>query len=143
MDNAVNAWASLLKVHATLVPELDRELQQRHQLPLTWYDVLLELNAAPERRLTMGELGQRATVSRTRVSRVVDELSRAGLVTREPHPADKRSAYAVLTQAGRNRLRQAAPTYLAAIRRRFTAHLTTEENTDLAKALQRVLDANG
>src|SRR6266545_4971679 len=114
MDNAVSAWANLLKVHAALVPELDRELQQRHQTPLTWYDVLLELNAAPERRLTMGELGQRVTVSRTRVSRVVDELSRAGLVTRESHPADKRSAYAVLTQAGRNRLRQAAPTYLAA-----------------------------
>jgi DNA-binding MarR family transcriptional regulator len=142
MDNAVSAWAGLLKVHAALVPELDRELQQRHQLPLTWYDVLLELNSAPERRLTMGELGQRATVSRTRVSRVVDELARAGLVTREPHPADKRSAYAVLTQAGRNRLRQAAPTYLAAIRRRFAAHLTAEEGTEMAKALQRVLDAN-
>jgi DNA-binding MarR family transcriptional regulator len=142
MDNAVSAWAGLLKVHAALVPELDRELQQRHQLPLTWYDVLLELNSAPERRLTMGELGQRATVSRTRVSRVVDELARAGLVAREPHPADKRSAYAVLTQAGRNRLRQAAPTYLAAIRRRFAAHLTAEEGTEMAKALQRVLDAN-
>ncbi len=142
MDNAVSAWANLLKVHAALVPELDRELQQRHQTPLTWYDVLLELNAAPERRLTMGELGQRVTVSRTRVSRVVDELSRAGLVTRESHPADKRSAYAVLTQAGRNRLRQAAPTYLAAIRRRFTAHLSAEEHRALAAALERVLEAN-
>jgi DNA-binding MarR family transcriptional regulator len=141
MDN-VSAWANLLKVYATLVPELDRELQQRHDLPLTWYDVLLELNAAPDRRLTMGDLGQRAVVSRTRVSRVVDELVRAGLVTREPHPADKRSAYAVLTPTGRSRLRQAAPTYLAAIRRRFGAHLTTEENTDIAKALQRILDAN-
>jgi DNA-binding MarR family transcriptional regulator len=142
MDNSVGAWANLLKVHATLVPELDRELQHRHQTPLTWYDVLLELNATPERRLTMGELGRRATVSRTRVSRVVDELCRAGLVTREPHPDDKRSAYAALTPAGRNRLRQAAPTYLAAIRRRFTAHLTAEENTTLAAALQRVLDGN-
>ena len=44
-------WGALLKVHAALVPRLDRELQEAHGLPLTWYDVLLELNAAPDRRL--------------------------------------------------------------------------------------------
>ena len=75
---AVDAWAGVLKVHAALVPALDRRLQRRHALPLTWYDVLLELNSAPERRLTMSELGDRAVVSRTRVSRVVDELVRQG-----------------------------------------------------------------
>ena len=61
-------------MHAALVPRLDRELQETHGLPLTWYDVLLELNAAPGRRLTMGPLGSVAAMSRTRVSRVVDEL---------------------------------------------------------------------
>src|SRR5215213_598273 len=94
-------WGALLKVHAALVPRLDRELQDAHALPLTWYDVLLELNSAPERRLTMGELGSVVAVSRTRVSRVVDELVRAGLVTRETNPDDGRSAFAALTPAGR------------------------------------------
>ena len=51
-------WGALLKVHAALVPRLDRELQDAHGLPLTWYDVLLELNSAPDRRLTMGQLGE-------------------------------------------------------------------------------------
>ena len=87
-------WGALLKVHAALVPRLDRELQETHGLPLTWYDVLLELNSAPERRLTMGQLGAVAAVSRTRVSRVVDELVRAGLVSREPNADDGRSAFA-------------------------------------------------
>src|SRR5215212_6792886 len=94
------AWGALLKVHAALVPRLDRELQEAHGLPLTWYDVLLELNAAPGKRLTMGELGSVAAVSRTRVSRVVDELVRAGLVAREPNPDDRRSGFATLTPAG-------------------------------------------
>ena len=58
-------WGALLKVHAALVPRLDRELQDTHGLPLTWYDVLLELNGAPERRLTMGELGSVAAGSRS------------------------------------------------------------------------------
>ena len=64
----------------TLVPLLDRELQATHHLPLAWYDVLLELNYGPDRRLRMSELGERVTLSRTRVSRLVDEMTAAGLV---------------------------------------------------------------
>src|SRR5215510_219326 len=101
-----DTWGALLKVHAALVPRLDHELQGAHGLPLTWYDVLLELNSAPDRRLTMGQLGAVAAVSRTRVSRVVDELTRAGLVTRESNPDDGRSAFATLTPAGRAALRK-------------------------------------
>src|SRR4051795_8993893 len=103
-----DTWGSLLRVHAVVVPRLDRELQEAHGLPLTWYDVLLELNSAPQRRLTMGQLGSVAAVSRTRVSRVVDELVRAGLVARQPNPDDGRSAFAALTPAGRATLRKAA-----------------------------------
>jgi hypothetical protein len=43
----VAAWAALLRVHAALLPALDQELQAAHGLPITWYDVLLELNARP------------------------------------------------------------------------------------------------
>ena len=140
-DDLAETWGALLKVHAALVPRLDRELQETHGLPLTWYDVLLELNAAPGRRLTMGQLGSVAAVSRTRVSRVVDELVRAALVTREPNPEDGRSAFAGLTPAGRAALRKAAPTYLAAVQREFADHLTARESEILAGALRKVLGA--
>ena len=140
-EDLADTWGALLKVHAALVPRLDRELQETHGLPLTWYDVLLELNAAPERRLTMGQLGSVAAVSRTRVSRVVDELVRAGLVAREPNPDDGRSAFAALTPAGRAALRKAAPTYVAAVQREFADHLTAREAEVLAGALRKVLAA--
>ena len=135
-------WGALLKVHAALVPRLDRELQDAHGLPLTWYDVLLELESAPDRRLTMGQLGSVAAVSRTRVSRVVDELTRAGLVMREQNPDDGRSAFAALTPAGRAALRKAAPTYVAAVRREFADHLSDREAEVLARALRKVLAAS-
>jgi DNA-binding MarR family transcriptional regulator len=140
-EDLANTWGALLKVHAALVPRLDRELQEAHGLPLTWYDVLLELNSAPERRLTMGQLGSVAAVSRTRVSRVVDELVRAGLVAREPNPDDGRSAFAAVTPAGRAALRKAAPTYVAAVQREFADHLTAREAEVLAGALRKVLAA--
>jgi len=137
----VTAWASVLKVQAALVPVLDRELRAAHDLPLTWYDILLELNAGPGRRLTMGELGRRAVLSRTRVVRVVDELVRAGLVVREPNPDDGRSSFARLTDEGRARFRAAAPTYLAGIERHFSRHLTDAEARAIAASLTRIVDA--
>jgi DNA-binding MarR family transcriptional regulator len=135
----VAAWGALLRVHAALLPALDQELQAAHGLPITWYDVLLELNAAPDRRLTMGELGAAAVVSRSRVSRVVDELVAAGLVTREPNPGDRRSAFAAISPAGRRRLRTAAPTYLAGIQRLFTDRMSAREAQTVADALAKVL----
>jgi DNA-binding MarR family transcriptional regulator len=137
------AWSALLRVHAALVPVLDAELQAAHGLPITWYDVLLELNAAPGRRMTMGELGAAAVVSRSRVSRVVDDLVREGLVARAANPDDRRSAYAVITDLGRKRLRVAAPTYLAGIERHFTSRMTAGEARTVAKALDKVLAAAG
>jgi DNA-binding MarR family transcriptional regulator len=133
-----DAWGALLRVHAALVPALDRELQAAHQLPLAWYDVLLELNYGPERRLRMSELGERVTLSRTRVSRLVDEMSAAGLVRRDANPDDRRSAYAVLTSKGRNIFRQAAPTYLAGIDRLFGQELTLAELTTIRNGLDKV-----
>jgi DNA-binding MarR family transcriptional regulator len=141
-DTDVAAWAALLRVHAALAPTLDRELQAACSLPLTWYDVLLELNYAPDRRLSMGELGQRAVVSRTRVSRVVDALAEAGLVTRESNPDDRRSAYAGLTAAGLERFRAAAPVYLAGIKRHFTDLISADESRTIAAALSRILAAH-
>jgi DNA-binding MarR family transcriptional regulator len=138
-DTTTAAWSALLRVHAALVPVLDAELQAAHQLPITWYDVLLELNAAPGRRMTMGELGAAAVVSRSRVSRVVDDLVAAGLVARAANPDDRRSAYAVISDAGRRRLRAAAPTYLAAIERHFTSRMTAGEARTVATALHKVL----
>ena len=89
----------------------------------------------------MGQLGSVAAVSRTRVSRVVDELVGAGLVAREPNTDDGRSAFAALTPAGRAALRKAAPTYVAAVRREFADHLTEREAEVLAGALRKVLAA--
>ena len=137
---AARAWGSLLQVHAALVPELDRHLRDATGLPLTWYDVLLELSAARDHRLTMSQLGERAVLSRSRVSRVVDDLTGAGLVRRDIHPADGRSSYAVITEAGLARFREAAPIYLSGIEDRFAGALTVRDLQQVRTLLQRVLD---
>jgi DNA-binding MarR family transcriptional regulator len=136
-DPAVAAWRGLLIAHSRLVPAVEADLRAAGQIPLSWYDVILELNAAPDRRLRMSELGQRAVLSRTRVSRVVDELAAAGLAERLPDEADGRSSFASLTPRGRDALRRAWPVYRDAIRRRLGAHLTVQQCRDLAALLRQ------
>lgn len=134
----VAAWAALLRTHAAVVPKLERALRVTG-LPITWYDVLLVTNAAPERRLRMTELGRRAVVSRERVSRVVTELEGAGLIERQANPDDRRSSFAAITPEGRNRLRQAAPVYIQAVEDHFLSHLDEDEVRVLTRALTKVL----
>ena len=140
--DGVRAWAAVMRVHAALTTRFNQELTATLGMPLTWYDVLLELDAAPDRRLRMSELGERVTVSRTWVSRVAQDLAAAGLIVREPNPEDRRSSIAVITAEGRRRLRRAAPVYLAAIERHFLAHLKPNEVAVIADAFERVLAAN-
>jgi DNA-binding MarR family transcriptional regulator len=134
-DPVVEAWRGLLVAHSRLVPAVEADLRAAGQVPLSWYDVLLELNAAPGRRLRMSELGQRAVLSRTRVSRVVDELAAAGLAERQPDDNDGRSSFAVLTARGKDALRRAWPVYREAIHRHLGAHLTAEQCRELVALL--------
>src|SRR5215470_17662190 len=138
-DAVVDAWRGLLVAHSRLVPAVEADLRAAGQVPLSWYDVLLELNAAPDLRLRMSELGQRTVLSRTRVSRVVDELAAAGLAERQPDQADGRSSFAVLTPRGKQALRRVWPVYRQAIHRHLGARLTERQCRELATLLGQVI----
>jgi DNA-binding MarR family transcriptional regulator len=136
------AFAALLKVQAAVVRKLEERLEEHRLVPIAQYDFLLELNSAPGRRLRMQQLSDRVVLSRSRVSRVVDEMEKAGLVRRDPDPDDKRAAFAVITDDGRAALRKAAPVYLQGIEEEFLSHLTAGERKTLERSLHKVLDAS-
>ena len=141
-EAAVGAWRALLQAQHVALRAIEAELAAADVIPLTWYDVLLELRAAPDMRLRMQELADRVVLSRTRVSRLVDELVAAGYVRRERCPDDGRSWFAVLTASGRRARRQAAPVYLAAIERHFNRHLTQRQQRVIEQGLANVVAAN-
>ena len=136
-DSCVAAWRGLLVAHSLLVPAVEADLRVAGQIPLSWYDVLLELSAAPGNRLRMSELGERVVLSRSRVSRVVDELAAVGLAERQPDVADGRSSFAVLTPRGKDALRRAWPVYREAIHRHLASRLTAQQCRELAALLEQ------
>jgi DNA-binding MarR family transcriptional regulator len=131
-------WRWMLLAQAAAVRAIEADLTEKGLIPLAWYDVLLELNAAEGRRLRMSELGERVVLSRTRVSRIVDDLERSGLVERVANPDDGRSSFAQLTSQGRSELRRAAPAYLAGIEAHYLGLLSPDEKESVAAAMSRV-----
>lgn len=140
VDDRIAAWRGVLLAQHRVVNAIERDLEAAGLIPLSWYDVLLELNAADDRCLRMQDLGNRVVLSRSRVSRLVDEIERAKLVERRPDPSDGRATLACLTPAGRRAFRKAAGVYLDAVERHFTADLDDDERRTIAAALARVVE---
>ena len=135
----LGAWRGLLRVHTALVRELDAELDAEHGLPLSSYDVLIYLRAAPGHRLRMADLADSVLLSRSGVTRLVDRLVREGLIERDSCESDGRGSFAVLTDKGDELLRRARPTHLAGVRERFLSNFSEAELRTLASYWERVL----
>jgi DNA-binding MarR family transcriptional regulator len=137
------AWRGFVRAHAFLWKELDAELERTHGLPLSSFEVLVELSEADQRRMRMSELAHAVSLSRSGLSRLIDRLAREGLIERTPCPDDARGAFAVLTDSGVARLEQVTPAYVGAVREDFLAHFSPDDLVQLAEFWRRLLDGNG
>ena len=135
----LGAWRGFLRVHSRLLRELDAELCSRHQLPLSSYEVLLNLSGAADHRMRMSELADSVLLSRSGLSRLCDRLECDGLVERVVAATDARGAFAVITPLGLERFRAAQLTHLAGVRERFTSHFGQSDMRELAEFWERVL----
>ena len=138
-DDQLAAWSGFLIGHARIVRALDAELEREHGLPLSSYDVLIQLSLVPDRRLRMFELADAIVLSRSGLTRLVDRLERAGLVERERGEVDPRQMYARLTDRGSEVLADATPTHVAGIKERFLDRLSNEQTKQLAAIWHAVL----
>jgi DNA-binding MarR family transcriptional regulator len=135
----LGAWRGLLRVHAALVKALDAELASVHDLPLSSYEVLLNLESAPDHKRRMAELADSVLLSRSGMTRLVDRLERDGLLVRDHCTDDGRGCYAVLTEQGAAVLAQARPTHLGGVREKFLAQFADDELRTLAVWWERVV----
>lgn len=139
----LEAWRGLLRVHAAITKRLDHELEAEHDLPLSSYEVLLHLADAEEHRMRMCDLADQVLLSRSGLTRLVDRLVRDGYIERSRCSDDARGAFALLTDAGREKLAAARRTHLAGVRAAFLEHFSEDEQRVLATFWERVLPGVG
>lgn len=135
------AWRNFLTAHANLIDTIDRELKAADRLPLNWYDVLIELFEAPEKRLRLHELAQKVVLSRSGITRLVDRLEAAGLLQREVARGDRRGAFATLTDRGKDAIKKSWLPYSKGIAKHFGAHVSEEEAQIIRDVFARMIEA--
>ena len=133
------AWLTLLQAQSVVVDALEGELD----MPLAWFEVLIQLTSAPEGRLKMQELAHSVLLSKSGVTRLVDRMVEAGLVTRAACETDRRVVYAAVSPEGRAALRTALPAHDEGLERHFSSVLTAAELGMLRSTLGKILDAAG
>jgi DNA-binding MarR family transcriptional regulator len=132
-----HAWRTYLMGTTQLTVRLDRDLQERHDLSLPEYEIMVRLSEADQRRMRMSELADSLNHSRSRLTHTVARMEAVGLLTRSSCPSDRRGIFAELTDAGMRKLVEAAPTHVEGVRA-YLIDITSPE--DLA-AVERVFGA--
>jgi DNA-binding MarR family transcriptional regulator len=133
----VAAWGALLRAHATLMRQLEAELEDETGLALADFDVLAQLASAGG-ELRMTELANRALISRSGMTRRVARMVGEGLVSRAAADGDGRGVVVVITEAGADRLTETAPVHARGIARYFLSRLDEDELAVLETALDKV-----
>ena len=126
------AWRGLMFTHARLLRSLDEVVDDAERLSLSSYEVLYKLTDVKGNRIRMKDIDSTLLVSKSGLTRVVDELEKRGYVTRERCPTDARGFDLVLTASGRRAYRRAEKAFLQQLRSAFLGKLSDTQLTALA-----------
>jgi DNA-binding MarR family transcriptional regulator len=139
-DDEQKTWRAFLEATHLLFERLEAQLQQEAGMPVSYYQVLVELSEAPGRALRMRDLAEATGCSRSRLSHAMARLEAAGWAERRSFPTDGRGGIAVLTPQGLAALEAAAPGHVTAVRESLFDALSPAQARELGRISQQVVD---
>lgn len=132
------AWVSLLRAQQGALKAVEARLKRAGLPALAWYDVLLELERVADEGLRQRDIQKRMLLERYNVSRLIDRLEAAGLVTREPCAEDARGAVVKITDHGLDVRKAMWPVYSSAVENEFAVKFSDRELEMLGRMLRRL-----
>ena len=139
-EQAVGAqsFVALVRAHAAVTRQLNAHLAADHGLTLSDFEVLLRLAGASDRRMRRVDLAEEVLLTASGITRLLDGLERAGYVDRAACASDRRVVYAVLTDEGLGKLREAATSHFAQVEALFGGRYDEGELDSLTALLVRL-----
>jgi DNA-binding MarR family transcriptional regulator len=134
---ARDAYLNVVRLHERLDGEFE-ELFRQAGLSGAQYNVLRILRGAPREGLACQAIGERLLTRVPDVTRLLDRLEAAGLVTRRRSEEDRRVVLTRLTRAGRALLTRLDEP-VAALHRRQFAGMPAAALATLNRALEQAL----
>lgn len=138
-DGEMRAWRAYVIASELLRKQLNRELQEQHGLALADYEVLVRLSEQDGGRMRMAQLAGEVASSKSRLSHQIARMESAGLVQRAECGDDARGVFAEITETGRARLKETAPTHVSGVRAHLIDLLDSSDQAALAEIFERVL----
>jgi DNA-binding MarR family transcriptional regulator len=136
-------WTALMQGQALVADAVSDRLEAEAGIPLAWHEVLAALADAPDGALRMQDLAGSVWISKSGLTRLCDRIEEAGYLSRASCPTDRRGTFAVITEAGRAKLREATPIFSRASEDLFLQHLSGRERDALRSAMRKVIGAAG
>ncbi|HJE51304.1 MAG TPA: MarR family transcriptional regulator [Tessaracoccus flavescens] len=127
-------WRDFLLAKTHIDDYLDRALSP-FDLSLPEYELLVRLSESPNHTIRMGELAASVGHSRSRLTHTVKRMEQAGWIRRESCSVDGRGVQAVLTEAGYDLLKRAAPAHVDSVRRVFVDAIQPADYEALGRAM--------
>jgi DNA-binding MarR family transcriptional regulator len=121
------AWRAFIAAQRVVNTRIEQQLQRDAGMPHTYFEILVRLSDADDGRLRMSELALSTLGSRSRLSHAVNRLEQVGWVRREGVESDRRGQVAIITAAGRQKLKETAPGHVETVRQVVFDALTDEQ----------------
>ena len=137
-DERVKLFGLLLETNARLSRSLGVRLEENCDLPLAWFEVLLQLRQSPEGRLKMNQIADAIVHSTGGTTRLIDRLEEAGLVARQLCPSDRRAIHVAITPLGNAKLDTALDVHLEYLEEHLTSRLSDDERYELTTLLTKL-----
>jgi DNA-binding MarR family transcriptional regulator len=137
-DDRVILFGLLLETNARLSRSLGLELEASCNLPLAWFEVLLQLRRSPDGRLKMTQVADAIVHSTGGTTRLIDRLEGAGLVQRQLCPSDRRAIHVAITEVGNRKLDEALNVHLDYLQDNLASRLSDEERITLTELLTKL-----
>lgn len=122
-------WLSLSNLQIKITNELESVLQEKHQISLKEFYVLLFLSEAPKKKLKLQQLQNMVGLSQSAMSRLVSrfEAKDCGVLKRHVCEDDRRAIYTSITQEGEEKLEKASLTLNEALEKVFARKTIQKE----------------
>jgi len=138
-EHTTKAWIRLFRTYNSVFASVETALKDAGQPPLSWYDVMLELERVGDKGLRPFELQDKLLLPQYGVSRLLERIEKAGYLERFDCEDDGRGLSVKLTDSGKEKRKQMWPVYAKAIEASIGSKLSLEEVKQFSKLLEKIV----
>lgn len=131
----MQVWIALARAYGAAMACIEQALHDKKLPPLSWYDILRELERAGPEGLRQFELEHGLLLRQYNVSRLVERIEREGYLRREPCKRDRRGKRLMITSEGQALRRRMWLIYGPKIQETIGQHLSEAQCHDLGALL--------